>query len=142
MGAAVLENTHFTKAVALAMLKWVRFLTFVYVVLWLIALMNRTTDLGWLAVAAQALFSEQLLSRWLRLEWLRSRTEEIYNGLLTAFVATLSPDDMHPFVLDAFVAYETTKANAGIVTSEKIFERLNTSLSTEWEQIKRSANIS
>jgi len=142
MGAAVLENTLFTRAVNLKMLKGVRFWTALYFVVWFVAIEMRNTDLGWIAVAAQVLFSEQLVSRWLRLEWLGRKCEEIHNNLLVIFVSGAAPDAMQPFVLDAFVGYETAKANAGVLTSEKIFHKLNPSLSAEWEQIKQSAKIS
>lgn len=142
MGAAVLENTLFTRSVALGMLKSARLWTVLYIIVWLVAIEKRNTDLGWIAVAAQVLFSEQLFSRWLRMEWLRWKCEEIHNNLLAIFVSGATPDAMQPFVLDAFAGYETAKANAGILTSEKLFVKLNPSLSAEWDQIKQSANIS
>lgn len=141
MGAAVLENTHFTKRVTLKMLKNVRLWTVLYLIIWFIALAERKTDLGWIAVAAQALFSEQLVSRWLRMEWLRWKCEEIYDNLLTGFGSSADGDVLQPYVLDAFCGYESAKTNAGILMSDKIFKKLNPTLSAEWDQIKKSTNI-
>lgn len=140
-GAAVLENTLFTTNVVRKMLKWVRTLTLGYLVAWLCFLSERTTDLGWIAVAAQVLFSEQLVSRWLRMEWLRSKTENIHQSLLSVFRSGATPTAMEPHVWEAFSEYESAKTNAGILTSEKIFEKINPVLSVEWNQIKASANI-
>lgn len=140
-GAAVLENTLFTKAIVLTMLKWVRFWTFTYILAWLTALTMRSTDLGWIAVAAQVLFSEQLVSRWLRMEWLRLKTEEIHNNLLAVFGSNATPTVMQPYIWGAVADYETAKANAGILMSEKVFAKHNASLSAEWDQIRRTNNI-
>jgi hypothetical protein len=140
-GAAVLENTLFTKTIVLRMLRSVRLWTLGYILVWLTALATRSTDLGWIAVAAQVLFSEQLVSRWLKMEWLRLKTEEIHNKLLSVFGTNSTPDVMKPYVLDAFAGYEAAKANAGILTSENVFNNLNDSLSAEWNQIKQTNNI-
>jgi hypothetical protein len=81
MGASVLENTLFTKSVLRKMLRFERARISIYVVVWLWAAFYRATDLELLAVAAQVLFSEQLLSRWIRMEWLRSRVEGLYDDV-------------------------------------------------------------
>ena len=141
IGAAVLENTLFTKTIVRKMLVGVRILTLGYILAWIIALATRTTDLGWIAVAAQVLFSEQLVSRYLRMEWLRSKTENIHDGLLAVFRSGSTLTAMEPHVWEAFSEYEAAKTNAGILTSEKIFTDLNPALSAEWEKIKKSANI-
>jgi hypothetical protein len=141
IGAAVLENTLFTKTIIRKMLTRARLLTLGYILAWIIALSTRTTDLGWIAVAAQVLFSEQLVSRYLRMEWLRSKTENIHEGLLAIFRSGSTPTAMQPYVWEAFSEYEAIKTNAGILASKKIFTDLNPTLSAEWEKIKQSANI-
>jgi hypothetical protein len=141
IGAAVLENTLFTKTIVRKMLIWLRILILGYITVWIIALATRTTDLGWIAVAAQVLFSEQLISRYLRMEWLRTKAENIHDGLITIFRSGSTPAAMEPQVWDAFSEYEAAKTNAGILISERIFSDLNPTLSAEWENIKQSANI-
>jgi hypothetical protein len=64
----LMENRFFTRAVALEMLKKERATVAVYAALFLFAVFIRSTDLAVIPIAAQALFSEQLISRWLRLE--------------------------------------------------------------------------
>lgn len=141
IGAAVIENTLFTKTIVRKMLMWVRILIIGYITVWIIALATRTTDVGWIAVAAQVLFSEQLISRYLRMEWLRAKAENIHDGLITIFQTGSTPEAMEPQVLDSFSEYEAAKTNAGILISGKIFTDLNPSLSAEWEKIKQHANI-
>lgn len=141
MGAAILENTHFTKGISLAMSKWDRLQIAFYATLWLAAILNRNSDLGWLAVAAQVLFSEQLFSRWLRIEWLRIKAEEIHSALLKVFGSSPSADSLRAYVMEAFATYETTKSTVGVVMSSSVFKKLNDSLSDEWEKIKKSSNI-
>lgn len=70
MAAQVLENSHFSKAIALRMAKVERAKVIAYALIWLVCLLNRQTDLGIVVAASQAVFSEQVISRWLRLEWL------------------------------------------------------------------------
>lgn len=140
-GAAVLENSLFTSTIIRKMLCSARAFTLLYFLGWIIVLAVRDTDLGLIAVAAQVLFSEQLLSRWLRMEWLRSKCETIHNNLLSIFRSNPDPVALQPHVWAAFAEYESAKTNAGILASEKIFREINITTSSEWEQIKHSANI-
>lgn len=141
MGVAVLENTHFTMNIALEMARNERFRITAYGLGWLLMVLNRETDLGWIAVAAQAVFSEQLVSRWLRIEWLRIKAEEIHFALAKVFNSAPSPEMLRAYVLDAFGTYETTKANGGVVLSTTIFMRRNNELSKEWDEKKKSMNL-
>ncbi|MCP1290411.1 hypothetical protein NK214_09450 [Chromobacterium sp. S0633] len=138
MGLNVLENTHFTKAIALEMVKMVRLVSGVYIAIWLILIFNRDTDLGLISAAAQAVFSEQVISRWLRMEWLRIRSENIFRELHRAFLSNPASHVLDAQILEAFSTYEASKLSASIVLSTRIFERLNPSLSQEWEDIKVS----
>lgn len=53
----------------------------VYAVTWSICVLNRQTDLGIVVAASQAVFSEQVVSKWLRLEWQRIRFEKTYDDV-------------------------------------------------------------
>jgi Na+/proline symporter len=85
LGVMLLENSYFSKSVALKMLSRERSKIVAYLVLFLVAVLCRKTDLAFAATAAQAIFSEQLLSRWLRLEWLHVRFENIFRQLYVLF---------------------------------------------------------
>jgi hypothetical protein len=141
MAAQVLENSLFSKEIALRMARRERVKVAVYAMIWLVLLYNRRTDLGWIVAASQALFSEQLLSRWLRLEWLRVRFEKTFDDVFRLFQTRPSVSQFNAHALDAMSMYETAKANAAITLSSKIFDDLNPSLSTEWDKIKTTLKI-
>lgn len=134
MGASVLENTLFTKSILGRMLRFERARICVYALAWLWAAVYRATDLELLAVAAQVLFSEQLLSRWVRLEWLRSRVERLYDDLY-ALIQSTSDSRSKEFrarVIEALIRYETSKAQAALSLSSRVFNKLNPELSARW----------
>jgi Zn-dependent protease with chaperone function len=135
LGLSLTENCFFTRAVTLEMLKRERAIIAVYAAIFLVAVFVRSTDLAIIPIAAQALFSEQLISRWLRLEWLSHRCGAIYNRLYDLFQSPPAVRIRNARILDAFAAYETSKANAGIALSSSIFFKLNPRLSEEWKKV-------
>lgn len=141
LGVMLLENSHFSKSVALEMLPRERMMVGAYLVLFLIAILNRKTDLAFAAAAAQAVFSEQLVSRWLRIEWIHRRFESVYRQLFTLFQSRPVKAVLYARVLELFALYETSKANAGVALSSRIFFRRNAALSAEWETIKAALKL-
>jgi hypothetical protein len=141
MAAQVLENSLFSKAIALRMARRERFKIAIYVLIWLVLLLNRRTDLGWIVAASQAIFSEQILSRWLRLEWLRVRFERTFDDVFRLFQTKPPVTQFNAHALDALSMYETAKANAGITLSSEIFDDLNPTLAADWEEVKAALKI-
>jgi hypothetical protein len=141
IAAQVLENSHFSKAIILRMLRVERTKTFVYLAVWLLCVIHRGTDLGWIVAATQAVFGEQLLSKWWRMEWLRMRCEEVFGKVFNLFQTGASPSHFSANAMEAVTAYESAKANASIVLSTKVFNDLNNELSTEWNSIKATLHI-
>lgn len=141
LGLIIMENSHFTRAIALKMLYRERIFVGGYITLFLIALLYRKTDLALLAVAAQAIFSEQVLSRWLRLEWLRIRSEKVFEQTYSVFQRSPSTEVLFAKILELYGLYETGKANAGISLSSRIFYSNNARLSEEWEEIKATLKL-
>jgi hypothetical protein len=141
--ASLLENSFFSKNVALKMAYSQRAKVAFYILVWIAALLNRSTDMTLHAVIAQTVFSEQIISKWVRLEWLRMRFERIYEGLYRLIqTATSSNKTEFPIrVLEAFGEYETSKGYGGITLSPKEFELLNPALSSEWNQIRLALKI-
>jgi hypothetical protein len=88
LGLSLTENCYFTRAVTLEMLKKERLIIPAYAALFLVTVFVRSTDLAIIPIAAQALFSEQLLSRWCRLEWLSHRCGATYKRLYDLFQAS------------------------------------------------------
>jgi hypothetical protein len=141
IAAQLLENSLCSKTIALEMAKSVRIKTGIYILAWLIAALNRNTDLAIAAVAAQALFGEQVISRWLRLEWLISRIEKNYNDLYRLFQSSPNQNNFSAMALEFFGVYETAKAYSGITLSSKDFNRLRPSLTKDWERIKLTIGL-
>jgi hypothetical protein len=141
MAAQVLENSHFSMAIALRMAKFERAKVAAYALIWLICLLNRQTDLGIVVAASQAVFSEQVVSRWLRLEWLRMRFEKTYNDVYRLFHSRPAAPKFNAMTLDSLGMYETAKANGAITLSSRVFQQLNAELSIEWERIKVELKI-
>lgn len=138
IGLCVLENTFFTKTITLQMAWGERIRGAIYLLVWFWIVLRRDTDLGLAAAAAQAVFSEQIISRWLRVEWLRIRSENIFRDLHRVFLSKPSQDVLNAQILEAFSTYEASKSNGGIVLSPSIFAKLNPTLSLEWDRIRNS----
>lgn len=141
--ASLLENSFFSKNVTLKMAHGERIRVAVYALIWIVALLNRATDLALSAAMAQAIFSEQIISRWVRLEWLRMRFERVYEHLyrLVQTTKNFNKEEFRVRVMEAFGEYETGKGYGGITLSARIFERINPSLSLEWAEIRKALNI-
>ncbi|WP_143535301.1 MULTISPECIES: hypothetical protein [Rhizobium] len=137
IGASVLENALFTKSILVGMLRFERTRICVYVLVWLWAAVYRATDLELLALAAQVLFSEQLLSRWVRMEWLRSRVERLYDDLYALIQSTseFRSKEFRARVIESLIRYETSKAQAGLSLSSRVFNKLNPELSQKWNSL-------
>jgi hypothetical protein len=114
----------------------------IYLVAWLLAVLNRNTDYDAMIVASQILLSEQLVSRAVRIEWLRGRSEAVFDtvyGLLQAM--DRSGDNFAARVIQELVKYENTKSNAVVTLSSTVFNRLNPELSEQWEGIKSELGV-
>jgi hypothetical protein len=142
VGAQSLENSLFTKEITLRMCRRERFLVLAYLVIWLLALLNRKTGFDWMVLASQVLFSEQLVSRYIRLEWLRWRSEEVFEGLyklLQTDRTQYPPFDAQ--VIQELVKYENTKSTAAVTLSSRVFTKLNPTLSVKWDAIRQELQL-
>ena len=97
--------------------------------------------LGIVVAASQAVFSEQVVSRWLRLEWLRMRFEKTYDDVYRLFHSRPAVPKFNAMTLESLGMYETAKANGAITLSSRLFHQLNAELSIEWERIKVELKI-
>lgn len=141
IAAQILENSHFSKEIALRMLIRERIKIGVYAILWLVILLNRQTEMGVVLAASQAIFSEQLLAKWIRLEWFKIRCESIFEEVYKLFQSKPLIKKFNVMALESMARYETTKANAAITLSSKIFDQYNERLSNEWNSIKSTLKI-
>lgn len=141
MAAQVLENSLFSKEIALRMARRERVKVAVYALIWIVFLHNSCTEIGWIVAASQAIFSEQILSKLFRLEWLRIRFEKTFDDVFRLFQTKPSVAQFNAHALEALSMYETAKANAGITLSSTIFDKLNPTLSMEWDRVKETLKI-
>jgi hypothetical protein len=141
LNAAIMENAFFGKNIVAKMLLWERSVAASYVIIWIVALLNRSTDLAMIAVIAQVLLSEQVLSRWLRMEFLRGRLERSYRTAYALATMSLPDQQMHARTIENLTLYEAWKAEAGISLSTRVFERLNPKLSEDWKKIGQQAGV-
>ena len=136
--AQLLENLHFTKEITLMILRRERTRVAAYGVIWIGCLLWQQSDIGLVVAVSQAIFSEQILARYLRMEWLRATCERLYDETYQSFASHGDADAFRALTLNAVVAYEAAKAIAATPLSSKIFHRENVRLSAEWERIKQS----
>lgn len=143
LAASTMESCFFTEAVLAEML-WAERAKFGgWFAIWLLAALNRSTDLSPVSVAAQVLFSEEIVSKWIRTEWLRFQSARTYENLrrlltnATAFNKRVTQAETVEF----FSNYEAAKARAQVHTSDRVFSRRNAELSAEWERIKASIGL-
>lgn len=136
IGVSALENLFFSKAILRKMAPAVRAKAAVYFVVWIGAALWRDTPLDWISTAAQVVFSEEIILRWLRLEWARNRAENIYASTHSLYQLNPPQDKLAAYAISAFVDYESGKSLGGILLSKAIFDKCNTALAAEWELVK------
>ncbi|PND22846.1 hypothetical protein CN934_03305 [Ensifer sp. MMN_5] len=143
LALSVMESSFFTSKILGEMLRLERAKIALYFVFWISCISIRTADLSWVVVATQALFSEEIIAKYLRMEWYARRCEAVYTKLHRLITTTrvLNNSRCHAQVLENFSEYEATKARASIGLSERIFNNRNSSLSDEWNVIRRSLGL-
>lgn len=137
----LLEDSLFTKVIARRMARSERLRVGVYAGMWLACVISRRIDMGVVLVVSQTVFSEQLLSKWLRLEWLRSRAESVHAATYSALANRLSKAAFAATTIETMALYETTKANAAITLSSRLFRRMNPALSAQWDTLRATLKL-
>jgi hypothetical protein len=138
IAAQVLENSFYSRDTASSMATEEPFKVVVYALVWIIAVLNRSTDLSAIGVAAQIVFSEQVISRWLRIEWLRLKCEALFDEL---FQLIKNGTNLEVASVKVLGEYEIVKATAAITLSTRLFERNEERTTREWEEIRNTLGI-
>lgn len=143
LGAHIFENSLFAKEVTARMCTIERGKILLYVGIWVVSLIIRTVNLEFIAIISQTLFTSTLLTKWLKLEYLRFKNEQIYKSLYDLFLLRRDNDAtrLSAKFLECFVLYESTKAYSGIKQSSRIFNEINDTYTKEWNRIKEKLNI-
>lgn len=119
------------------MLKSTRLVCLTYLLVWLALVLCREVNLSWVFITSQVLFSEEVLSKYIRLEWLKQRTKILYSSVYRLFQTNMEQKCFEVCALENFVIYEKVKAGLGVTLSSKIFDSLNEELSKEWDTIRQ-----
>lgn len=143
LGANVMENSLFTEAVATRMLRFWRPTIALYMIAWLGIFTARASSIELVAWATQVVFSAEVLVKWLRLEWLRVRSEVVFNRMHNHFALAKggSAKNAMATIIDAAIEYESAKAAAGLLLSTKAFGQINEEVSAKWEGIRKQLAI-
>ena len=141
LGAQVLENSFFSKELVRRAAYFERIRTVGYFIVWSVLLVSRRTDYGVVLAATQAVFSEQILSKLIRLEWFRAKCEKVHDDVYRLFQSSAAVDKFLPMALESLLLYETAKSNAGIVIPSGLFHRANRELSAQWQEIRSRLNL-
>ncbi|MFC4024764.1 hypothetical protein ACFOUV_13255 [Oceanobacillus longus] len=146
LGANIFEDSLFAERVTHEMAKRKRVKIVLFIVLFLIAIIIRTTELELISILAQTLFASTFISAYIRLEVLHSKNKSIFKYLYDIFLfhsqKTNELDEkLSAKLLDCFVKYESAKAYSGVKQDSKVFHKINPQVTQEWEEIKRSLNI-
>ena len=137
IAAQTLENSFYSKNTALEMVKNERVKVASYVFIWLVAMLNRSTDLAWISIVAQLVLSEQILSRWLRIEWLGFKFERTFDDIFRLIQGGKDGNFFEVNTLEIAGRYEMAKSNAGITLSSKIFDESKEKMDKEWKGIRK-----
>lgn len=138
IAAQVLENSFYSHDTVSQMARIERIKIAVYLLLYIIVIFNRNTDLATIAVAAQIVFSEQIVSRWFRLEWLRHECERTYDDVYRQFQ---TKGQFDAFSTEAVGRYEIVKATAAISLSSLIFNRRTDRTDAEWAKVRAALGL-
>lgn len=141
LAVQLLENTFFTKELTRRAAHVQRATVLIYAVIWIAIVTVRETDFGIILAVTQFVFSEQIILKWIRVEWLRSNAERVYASTYRLLQSRVGAKQFLPQALDDFVSYETAKATAGVVVPSKLFDKLNNHLSRSWDDIRSKLNV-
>ncbi|HDX9702088.1 TPA: hypothetical protein ROY42_006048 [Bacillus thuringiensis] len=147
LGANIFENSLFAERVTHEMVKKERIKIVAFVIVFIAALLFRTTEIELISILAQTLFAGTLFPAYIRLEVLHSKNKAIFECLYDIFLLHQQDNSagnekkLSAKLLDCFVKYESAKAYSGVKQDSAIFHKINPEVTQEWEEIKQRLNI-
>lgn len=138
LAANCMESAFFTKELTRRMLVRSRWFSSIYLLGYIFLLATRSVDLAVVDLLAGFVFSEFVLARWFRLEFLHRRSEVVYEKFRELFAWNLvTRDDLWVArAINTFTLYEASKSIAAVSIPSSLFSKMNPSLSGEWEAIR------
>ncbi|ANC75507.1 hypothetical protein ABE65_000960 [Fictibacillus phosphorivorans] len=143
LGVNVFENTLFTWKVTAEMAKTERVKLASYILFFILLTLINGININFISIIAQTVFTTGLIVNGIRLEILRSSCKQLFNEFRQVFLTngTNSNKKVSATLLNLVFKYETTVASMGVHTSSKVFNRINSKISAEWEKIKLNLNL-
>jgi hypothetical protein len=143
LAACLLESSLYTSRIVARMLVFARSFGIGYAVICCIAALNRTTELPWLVLAAQVLLSEQVLSRWGRLEVLKHRSERTFDAQyqLLSLKSSFATPELRGRTIASLIEYEVAKAVGSIQLSSAAFRSLAAEIDEEWKDLRAKLSL-
>lgn len=138
LAANCMESAFFTKELTRRMLVRSRWFSSIYLLGYMFLLATRSVDLAVVDLLAGFVFSEFVLARWLRLEFLHRRSEVVYEKFRELFAwNSASRDNLWVArAINTFTLYEASKSIAAVSIPRSLFSKMNPSLSGEWETVR------
>lgn len=122
----LLENSFFTKEIARLMCFRRRAVVAAYILAWLAVIAYRDISVDFVMVALQVVFSEEIISSVIRLEWLRAKTERIFDVMYRHLsTSTETGTAFAACVVEHLVRYESDKATSNVTLSSAVFHANN-----------------
>lgn len=143
LGACLLENSFFGKAITGEMANKQRIKMFAYFLLWVFFFACRSTPLTQLVWITQIVFSGEILFHTISIEILRIKITNVFNSLHSVFLSKpdFKSDKIIAMILDNLLAYERAKAASAIKQSTAIYNQLNSKLTEDFVRIKNQLNF-
>lgn len=141
IAAQVLESSYFTSTLISQYARGQRVVNLIYIILWLACMFYRKFEVTMIVAIAQVVFSEQILSKWLRVEWLRMRTEGVYRETYALLHSQTNAKEFAPYAVLRLLQYECAKVNASILISSTRFNEHQERLSKDWDKVRAVLKI-
>jgi hypothetical protein len=143
LGLNIFENSLHSTRTSSIMIKRDFTIVVMYVVFWLIFMLNRNSSLDLLSIISQTLLTTTLLTNFLKLVVIKFGCERTFNDCRNLFLHGIQENQkFNAQIIELFVRYESLKASMGISLSSKIFFKyVNPATTVEWERIKSNLGI-
>jgi hypothetical protein len=138
MGVNSFENSFFSKEVSKQMLPPLVYKSIAVIIIFLILALF--TDREILSTALQALLPLTILQQTIRLFLYNKRVNDVFKKYQSIFSVT-TDGNKQLLIIHTMTSYETVLSWACIKLDSKIFNKLNDSLTIQWEQLKKKYSI-
>ncbi len=144
LGLNAMESAFFTSTICSSMYKRAMLKSGLCVITLVLACLNRDTPLSVISWVFQGVMSVYVIGRFKHIGFLLKESKEVYEQLYTVYTNKIflySPEG-RVSLIEAFGKYEAAKAYAGICLNTDDYDRLNPSLTVQWEHIVTTLELS